>query len=400
MTTMSEAADRADALVVSLNLADAPSPVELLQRMFSCTALSSVQRERLSPTSPSIQPNSASVSSLVTYKQIGKGYCGVVFEIPGEDLVWKKRIGSKELETNIWRDYRTLTHVSEDFCLAEIILARALGEVDLPRIPIPEGFLDKDDEDSEQWNEVLPYLPSQDQYRSGMFKMQRVLPLPQPVREALIDVFCPEKGREGAKNSKGNKDCIARLYLGASRSNNSQSRQHFFSLSNFAIRLDMARQICPAEIYRLAQEMAYALAVFHWHCELDANDVEFVLGSLPNVSNFRMTAAAVALLDRPQTTLPEIRYKNSLKRAVHLWVIDYDKCNSMTMSEEGVKAAAKAAEDNDPYFPKPNFTQGTFEADLWRFFAEAYITASGVLIKPEHKNTARSLASTFCSRVG
>ena len=59
----------------------------------------------------------------------------------------------------------------------------------------------------------------QEEPRMPIICSERVMPLPKQIREDLIDIFGPEEGRPGAKLAAGNKDCVARLYLGRRRRN-------------------------------------------------------------------------------------------------------------------------------------------------------------------------------------
>ena len=89
-----------------------------------------------------------------------------------------------------------------------------------------------------------------------------------------MELYAPIGQVEAAKALKGNRDAIARVYLGRSRLN---LTSRYFSLRNFPLHLDQALQICPRDVNRFAREMGTALAVFHWSCQMDAFDVEFVL---------------------------------------------------------------------------------------------------------------------------
>jgi hypothetical protein len=49
-----------------------------------------------------------------------------------------------------------------------------------------------------------------------------------------------------------------------------------------------------------------------------------------------------------QATGPKVR-----KRKTSLGLIDFDACQSITMDEAGVRLAAKAFAENEPYLPRP-----------------------------------------------
>ncbi len=105
------------------------------------------------------------------------------------------------------------------------------------------------------------------------------------------------------------------------------------------------------DIEAYSRVMAIGLALCHWRARVDANDVEFVLGTTPTILPTRAQLVAMPMnTDTSQATL----YNDFAERTTHLWMLDYDKYRSISMDEEGVRQAAKAAEDNDPYFPKPH----------------------------------------------
>ena len=112
----------------------------------------------------------------------------------------------------------------------------------------------------------------------------------------------------------------------------------------------MAEEI-GLDVVALANEMAVGLALCHWRAKVDCNDVEFVLGSAPTILNFAVPAGQVPSLPPNTTTRPEALYHRFQKRAAHLWMLDYDKCHDMPMTDDGIAQAVKAAEDNDPYLP-------------------------------------------------
>ena len=54
----------------------------------------------------------------------------------------------------------------------------------------------------------------------------------------------------------------------------------------------------------------------------------------------------------PTSTQASDLYHDFEKRATHLWMLDYVKCEDRAMSSEGIAQAVKEAENHDPYFPK------------------------------------------------
>lgn len=366
------AADRADDLV--RGLADVKldaNPQERLQG-FMCV------RSIVSTTSPFAERHDVAVKNvdLQAYEEIGKGYTGIVFERQGVNEIIKMAIKDGDLSANLWNDFQTGTMVWEKINEAGAHLSR---QQRLPRTPRYHSYYSsKHDVHKIWWKQNEANFPERHRQPRSFLIAERVLPLPKPVRDGLIDAYCPERGRAGAKASPCNKNCLARLYLGRSRTN--AGGGSFFSLKNFPIHQDQAFDICTLDdVLRFAREMAGALAVLHWSCEVDANDVEFVLGSAPTLANFPApTSTALKALPAESSITP---YHNFKKRAVHLWIIDFDKVKPMELNEAGVKQAIVAAEENDPYFPKPVKSSDAYGWRLWKAFAEEYMAVSKEIIE-------------------
>lgn len=94
----------------------------------------------------------------------------------------------------------------------------------------------------------------------------------------LIDAFCPVGLVQGIKDSDANRDCLIRVYLGRRRhgaARDRPSRFQAFSLRNFPLHIDQMERLgismCDMEIY--ARSMAGALAMMHWHSNIDGKDV-------------------------------------------------------------------------------------------------------------------------------
>jgi len=308
--------------------------------------------------------------SIHGFREIGAGYCGIVFEQPGAISVLKK---AKYGQLTLWNDYLMQAHIYDQFAIAR----RLFANQEVPRITRPIYFTNADD-DPTWWTENAgKFPPDHGVLQTPVLCLERIFPLPKPIRDELIDLFCPEPGRAGAKKAVGNRDCIIRLYLGRRRRNTSRPVK-FFSLRNFSLHLDMAEQI-QLDVGAFANEMAIGLALCHWRAKADCNDVEFVLGSAPTILNFAVTPEQVRSMPMDSTTRPEALHHNFEKRTAHLWMLDFDKCRNMAMTDEGIAQAVKAAEDNDPYFPKPHKTQPS-DKMLWTTFSQAYIKASKTIL--------------------
>lgn len=207
-----------------------------------------------------------------------------------------------------------------------------------PRIHIPDCHWYTNASDTPWWATSLPHFPPQTRAYNAMCS-DLIPPLPQARRIGLVDNYCPERLRDEIKKSGTNSDCIARLYLGRRREGR-QSR--FFSLRNYPLWLDQAEQLgLPVEKY--TKIMAQTLAMMHFEAKIDANDVEFVLGSPP------LDREAKLVPSRKIAVLPcntGTRGTRTIQLSEHsrpshaqdngapdlaLWLLDFDCCGAITM---------------------------------------------------------------------
>jgi hypothetical protein len=104
--------------------------------------------------------------------------------------------------------------------------------------------------------------------------------------------------------------------------------------------------------------------------QVDAEDVEFVLGSAP--TDLKLTSQEIMLLPPNTATETALNFK---KRAVHMWLLDFNNCSEITMDESGMRKAEAAFWRNDPYYPRPvppNHQDGF----LWKVFESSYLEQS------------------------
>ncbi|KAK1702571.1 hypothetical protein BDP67DRAFT_496799, partial [Colletotrichum lupini] len=173
--------------------------------------------------------------------------------------------------------------------------------------------------------------------------MERIFPLPKPVRHCLIEKFCPPQGREQLMKSEANKDCLVRPYLGRIKCG---TGGQFFSLRNFKLHANQIKDLKmkPADLYL---GMAHALAVMHWVAKIDGNDVEFVIGRPPVAEQVVRTDYRLVdiLVLKPMTSTYELlTHKPSEfgRRVTSLWKIDFDDWPDITMDDAGIDKAVKA----------------------------------------------------------
>ncbi|KAG6986658.1 hypothetical protein G7Y79_00074g098550 [Physcia stellaris] len=337
-----------------------------------------------------LSPQSQQADEQVGRKQeplriIGLGTCGTVFEIPGTERAYKK--GSDQAA--LWRDF---CYTNKVYCaVADTLTAlqEAFPNLSIPRAPMCYDFHLATHE--KFWANALPLFPASHRTKQPLFSVDRILPLPEEVQHCLIDMFFDESEtvQKEAKQDPENKDCLVRVYLGEEESIEQQSAV-YDSLRNFPMRLNMMEDL-GLEINELAAEMAVGLAIVHWQAQVDGMDMEFVLGCSATGSIER---------PRPHTDVSVEPYDHETikfrRRAIHLWMLDFDKANLISLTEEDVKKKlVPAFIGNDPYYPTPYLNR-----ELWDQFSSTYLKASAVILKRKGvDSTARRLPRVFLDEV-
>ncbi|KAI0485354.1 hypothetical protein GGR56DRAFT_663051 [Xylariaceae sp. FL0804] len=283
-----------------------------LQRFLSLRSL-------VSTSSSAAERNQAAVGTNVPFREIGTDSIGKVFEHPGTLYVYKLPL--LERSDKIWNNYVMNQRVEVSF--SKIPFCR-------DQVEIPRSFWD-------------------------IFCMERIFPLPLPVRDSLIEKYCPKNGQDSARASKSNKDCLVRPMLGRRKFGGGMS---FFSLRNFKLHVNQVEEL-NLEVDDIAQSMGHAMAVLHWHTGIDALDIEFVLGSSPHEDQRVRTAISPERLTnmKPGTsTFEDVTHPsvNFGQRIISLWLLDFDACRDMPVGPNAVSQAVKAFLETDPYCPRPS----------------------------------------------
>ena len=269
-------------------------------------------------------------------------------------------------------------------------------EVSASAVRVPHCHFYCNRKDYEWWDTQLPYFPSENRagttvkhQASNAMCSERIPPVSKGLQKTLIDRYCPARLKSEILKSDKAEDCIARLYLGRRRFNDRQSA--FFSLRNIPLWLDMVESL-NLPISHYAEVMAEALAVMHWEAELDAGDVEFVLGSPRSAAT---TATATPIV--PSSTIQQLPYNTTTRwEQLHeqpyetqdtlpgpehqLWLLDFDCCGLMTMDDAGVEKAVGAFYRNDPYYPRPSAPEAP-DFGLWETFSTCYLAASEAILR-------------------
>ncbi len=256
------------------------------------------------------------------YNHIGRGQCGTIYEETGTSYVLTR---ANRDENHLWNNYRVHTKVYESLHKISTLV----------KVPIPSYYI-KSNEDDDWWSENLTRFPEGVRSRSDILRSQRIMPLPTKIRDALIDEYCPsDRDPEAQKRHRANKACLVMVYLGQRR--DPSRRIRFFTLRNFILHADQI-QALGIEAKALAASMGEALGMMHWIAKIDANDVEFVLGSRP-IEIPEVPMPFEALGSKPTSTRVQVTQQDFKNRPMHLWLLDLNLCHEITMDDNGIQKA-------------------------------------------------------------
>lgn len=210
-----------------------------------------------------------------TFVQIGRGLQGVILERLAFDLVVKQELPQNAAMT---------CNLRREFALHQMVYTgvQTYGrrlEIDC-RVTVPGAhtFL----EAASSISKLHPLLSDGQQTDSVL--MDRVLPLPKLIRQALLDEFHPraygnthlgEKAAviENTLSAVPDKHCLVRPHLGES----SNKYTTGFSFRYFTIDLVDIQRL-EVDVYELTFTLGKAYAIIHWGVH-NSDDVEFVFGS-------------------------------------------------------------------------------------------------------------------------
>lgn len=261
----------------------------------------------------------------------------------------------------LWNDFKQ--HVA----IHEAILFAFLKEIDLDvHVPMPLQYRNQDD--TKWWDRNRAKWPNSAlREPTDLLVSERIMPLPQIIRQSLIQFYCPPHLRSAAIEDPNNRDCLVRVYLGVRRRNHVSGPN--FSLRNFEADLSIIDQLA-LEKAQHARAMAICLSEMHWKVHVDAAGVEFVLGTAPE----RVAIKAVKIQNLPPRTSTEALLR-SKRRSAHLWLLDFNQCREITLDDRGVSQAINAYWQNDPYYPRP-CPPAHLDRALWDLFSKVYIEHS------------------------
>ncbi|EFQ33763.1 uncharacterized protein GLRG_08907 [Colletotrichum graminicola M1.001] len=359
---MAEDAALAEEFVTSLNIVEVSenvNPTVALQRYLSVNSILSTK------SSFAIRQQEATDKDF-PLEIIGEGFCAMVYDLPSSGRAIKA--GKPKKDAELWNDFVAHVKIWEaaknntSFCVPRpsyYVLAKDIADwmvAHRREVNNKTGF------------KSLP---------DDILVMERIMPLPRVIRQALVEVFCPPDQKAHAASNPLNKSCLVRLYLGVRRAN--QRTEGTFTLRNFELTLDKMDHLGIDPI-QFVRPMAEALAIMHWSAQRDAYDVEFVLGSSPErrisaaeLSSIDLAGKRITTWNRTPDGCPNL---NFLRRAVSVWLLDFNQCKHMAPTPLGVEKAVSAFWENDPYFPRPTQDLSSTEGKLWQEFKRVYLAKS------------------------
>ncbi|KAN0070175.1 Zinc finger domain containing protein [Elaphomyces granulatus] len=312
------------------------------------------------------------------FHKIGTGFCGTVWTSSDDSLknyAFKREDGGPG--RSLLNDYDMHNQVLK--CLNR---PKSLDLQVQIQVPQCHRFIGKRDE---WWKGNLTRFPA-NYSPCNILQSQRIPSVPKPIREILIDEYCPSSLIPEIKASDANRDCLIRPYLGRRRVMKTRNLSRFraFSLRNFPLHIDQMEElgIPPSDIKFYAETMASTLAMMHWLGQIDGNDIEFVLAA-PNPDRENHTGQAAVT--------------SNILGDHSMWILDFDCCKRMSMDIHGVDQAVTAFLRNDPYYPRPDSSK-----EIWEVFRDNYLKVSEHILRQlrlRSGNQIEILPRTFIERI-
>ena len=374
---------------------------------------------------------------------IGLGSCGTVFE-PSQTS--PSALAIKKAGPNTTRPLKSLWN---DFCLTNRVhnaslsllcrLQEAFPDAEIPITPCAHCFRLDNDQGFWQSESTCTFgtFPDRHTGKHPAFTLDRIPPVPQPFRDALIDQYSSvskedsedddddddddddyipddseddsdddseenstngsEDGSENDSDDEGEDESevdseevleqdLEEIREDAKSDPDNQDclirlylgakqSEPPASLRNFPLYFDMLEEI-GLNIYAYATSMAIGLAAMHWGAFVDGMDTEFVLGGVAEWEGRPHTKRFSTVDEEPYIVGDHIRGEET-KKQVRMWILDFDKATAFNPMEDGIPThLARAFLGNDPYFPRPDGPE-----ELWVHFRNAYLKASKVVCR-------------------
>jgi hypothetical protein len=203
------------------------------------------------------------------------------------------------------------------------------------------------------------------------------MPVPRQTRRLLVHTFRDRP--EGVLDNTWNEHCLVRPYLGRRRCRDDDDpagnlkREMASGLRDYPLHADQIEQLgLPVAQYALA--LADALAFLHWTARTDAAGVEFVLAR-PRAARHQEPCIGTQEFDSGGALGPHA-----------MWMLDFDCCGEMPLTEEGVREVAKRFWMGDPFFPHPDCKGFEGDEKLWEAFRDRYLCASRGILRGEDES--------------
>lgn len=334
--------------------------ITFLNRALSPSSVISISLALAKRYQKALAANLNNEVSAQQYHSIGSGQCGRVFACGDDPWVLKRPNSSPD---PLWTDYLMHSRLrsASDKHPDVAALCATIPKVQCYITPANKTW----------WDVNLAKFPPEYRSPSDLLVTEYISPLPAPIRFALIDLFCPNEMQEMQMQSPGNRDCLARIYLGADSSGRTN---RFFSLRNFKLFHDRMQRL-GLDMPLLVRKMAASMALMHFGASIDGRDVEFVLGSKVEAAETVRLEDIEALAPCTDTLSPTAIVEPGplqyFRRRVEMFVLDFNQCRSIEMTKEGMETAAEAFLINDPYFPRPHHADEDIQR-LWIDFCQVY----------------------------
>lgn len=384
---------RSNETEISRSTSPVEKPIETIQLEESLNSKYTLKRflsinSVISTSSSFAQRQQAAIGTKAEYRAIGAGTCAKVFEVTGTAYIFKVAKHPGKETDSLWNDYLMHLAIAEQFDKIE------RGNI---AVHVPKARYFASEDDQTFWEENMERFPAVFRQHSNVICAERILPLAKPIRESLVDQYCRQDLRSEIKADPANKDCLVRIYLGKRRAN---GLSRFFQLRNFSLHLNQMEEL-ELDVFEFATEIAKALAIVHWAAHVDANDVEFVLGSAPDKTShpaqnvFVEPTFAQALKLAPNTSTWGTHVDNFTRRTTHIWLLDFNRCKMFPLNERGLKQLTRAFFDNDPYYPLPSESSEK-DQKLWEVFRREYLKQAN---RHVGNSTYQSLPGAFMDMV-
>ena len=303
---------------------------------------------------------------------VGRGSCGDVYAQLGMTHVLKRAInGNTSLSEKCRLENDFIVHQAVEEAFSRVAQWGIALRLRIPRL---YSYMSRSDRSC--WSTHARLFSELGRTPEDLLLSERIPPMYPAARQALINLYCPQDLKAGARLHSSNDDCLVRLYLGKRHDQTTRLQpRRLFGLWNFPLYLDQM-QALGLDTTQYAFVMAEALAVMHWEAKIDAADVEFVLGGRPCLTHVPLPSYAQLLASTDRS----VKSSGPGSEVTHIWLLDFNQCQSIQMNELGVDQAVKRFFDNDPYYPRPAASFNRVDTELWEAFESQYRKVSQEIV--------------------